>query len=125
MRSIILLTEWAAEWPAAVPTPVHHPRHPLVAGQAHWLWVVVRTNCSGDIVEQDLPSRDVARSHKKAATPVFMKNSIWQALMMLAVCVLHLAGGGAIPDQRAGGAGQGGDLFRADYTGTTSNHLTR
>ena len=122
MGTILLLAEWAAEWPAAVPAPVHQPWQPLVAGQAHRLGVVMWTNSSWDIIEQDLPSRDVTRSHEEAATPALMKNSVGQALVVLIVCVLHLAGGGAVAGHGAGGARQGGVLLRTNNTGTTSNH---
>lgn len=124
MGTILLLAEGTAEWPATVPAPVHQPWHPLVAGQAYRLWVVVRTNCSWDIIEQDLPRGDVPRSHKKAATPVLMKDSVWQALVVFTVGVLHLAGGGAVAGHGAGGAGQGGVLLRTYNTGTTSYHFS-
>ena len=46
-----------------------------------------------------------------------------EVLPAVETALAAVAGGGE--GQGAGGAGQGGHLLRADYTGTTSNHLTR
>ena len=51
MRTVILLAEGAAKWPATVATSVHQEWQSLVAVQADWLGVVVRTHCSWYIVE--------------------------------------------------------------------------
>ena len=80
MRTIIPLAEGAAERPAAVPAPVDHAWQPLVAGQAHWLGVVVWTNCSRDVIKQNLTSRNIPRCHKKTTAPILMENGVWKAL---------------------------------------------
>ena len=96
MRTILPLTERTAEGPAAVPAPVDQPWQPFVAGQAHWLRIVVWTNCSRNIIEQDLPSRYVPGCHEKTPTPLLMENGVWKALVVIIVRILNLASCGAV-----------------------------
>ena len=118
MRTILPLTERTAEGPAAVPAPVDQPWQPFVAGQAHWLGIVVWTNCSRNIIEQDLPSRYVPGCHEKTPTPLLMENGVWKTLVVVIVSILHLAGCGAVDSYGAGGASQRGFLLRTHNTGS-------
>lgn len=85
MRTVILLTEGAAERPAAVPASVDQPWQPLVAGQADWFGIVVWTNCSRDVIKYNFSSGYVTSCHEQAATSFFIKNAVGKTLVVLIV----------------------------------------
>ena len=49
-----------------MPAPVDKTREPFVAGQAHWLGVVVGAHGGRGVVEDDFPGRNVPGDNKES-----------------------------------------------------------